>query len=1022
MVQLNALAASSLLFASTLLSHVYADTSSSFRSIPTLPASIDVGVTLTPNINDANAKDAQDVCPGYTANNVKNTTLGLTATLNLAGDACNVYGTDIDTLSLTVEYQANDRLSVNIVPSNVRSSNSTQFIVPSYIVAQPQPDSTSGAQSTSDITFDYGNDPSFWFSVTRKSTGDVLFSTQGNKIVYENQFLEIKSALPNEYNLYGLGEVIHALRLQPGLTRTFWASDSADPVDGNIYGNHPIYIDTRYYSMDSSSPKTPITAGPNVTNPGSSSYTSYSHGVYLRNSHGQEVVLGDTSITWRTIGGSFDFYFYAGPTAKDVIRSYQLSATGLPAFQQYWTLGFHQCRWGYQNWTVLQEVVDNYANAGIPLETIWTDIDYMDQYRDFTNDPVAFPVPAGQAFLSKLQASGRHYVPIVDSAIYVPNPANSSDAYEPFDKGNSSDVFLKNPDGSLYIGAVWPGFTAFPDWFSSNAGQWWSDSLSGWYKNISFSGIWIDMSEGSSFCVGSCGTGQLAKNPVHPPFALPGEPGQVVYTYPEGFSNTNASEASSAVAAASSQAAQATGGPTGPNYTPTVEIGKRNINYPPYVINHDQQGSDLSVHAISPNATHADGTADYEVHNLWGHMILNATYNALLDIFPGKRPFIIGRSTFVGSGKWAGHWGGDNFSLWTYMAFSIPQALSFSIFGIPMFGVDTCGFQGNSDEELCNRWMQLSAFFPFYRNHNDLSSNSQEAYVWSSVAQATRDAMKIRGLLLPYIYTLMYNAHNVGDTVMRALAWEFPSDPSLSEADRQFLLGPAIMVTPVLTPGATSVQGVFPGVGSNETWYDWYSQTAVSATAGQNVTISAPLGHIPVYVRGGYVIPLQQPEMTTDLARQQSYSLLVALSTDGVANGTLYIDDGESVDLSKNKTVSFSVVGGKLTANMLGSFSLNNTLANVTVLGLDAAPSAVYFGKNTISTTSYNSTSKVLSITGLESSTGSGAWSGGSWQLSWNGTAAAATAASAASFVGIGVGNWLYLLGFVLGPLFATLF
>ena len=82
---------------------------------------------------------------------------------------------------------------------------------------------------------------------------------------------------------------------------------------------------------------------------------------------------------------------------------------------------------------------------------------------------------------------------------------------------------------------------------------------------------------------------------------------------------------------------------------------------------------------------------------------------------PNVRPFIIGRSTFAGSGKYAGHWGGDNTSLFLYMFFSIPQALSFSLFGIPMFGVDTCGFNQNSDEELCNRWMQLSAFFPFYR-------------------------------------------------------------------------------------------------------------------------------------------------------------------------------------------------------------------------------------------------------------------------------------------------------------------
>ena len=106
-------------------------------------------------------------------------------------------------------------------------------------------------------------------------------------------------------------------------------------------------------------------------------------------------------------------------------------------------------------------------------------------------------------------------------------------------------------------------------------------------------------------------------------------------------------------------------------------------------------------------------------------------------------------------------------------------------------------FNGNSDEELCNRWMQLSAFFPFYRNHNVLSANSQEAYVWASVAEATKIAMAIRYSLLPYMDTLFYQAHTTGSTVMRALSWEFTTDPTLAAVDNQFLLGPSIMVSHV---------------------------------------------------------------------------------------------------------------------------------------------------------------------------------------------------------------------------------
>jgi Glycosyl hydrolases family 31 len=148
---------------------------------------------------------------------------------------------------------------------------------------------------------------------------------------------------------------------------------------------------------------------------------------------------------------------------------------------------------GYQNWTVLQSVVDTMREFNIPLENIWTDIDYMKEYRDFTNSPESFPVDQGQQFLQKLHAAGQHYIPIVDSAIYIPNPQNETDAYPTYNRGNDSGVFLSNPDGSQYIGAVWPGYTVFPDWHAEHAVDWWSGEMSTWHKDIAYDGIWIDM-------------------------------------------------------------------------------------------------------------------------------------------------------------------------------------------------------------------------------------------------------------------------------------------------------------------------------------------------------------------------------------------------------------------------------------------------------------------------------------------------------------------------------------------------
>ena len=129
-------------------------------------------------------------------------------------------------------------------------------------------------------------------------------------------------------------------------------------------------METRYYEKDLSNGNLTLVTS-NQTN-SSSEYVSYSHGVYNRNVHGQEILLRPSNITWRLLGGSIDLYFYAGPTQPQVTTSFLQSAAGLPAMQQYFTLGFHQCRWGYQNWTQLQEVVDNYAKFNIPLECIWS--------------------------------------------------------------------------------------------------------------------------------------------------------------------------------------------------------------------------------------------------------------------------------------------------------------------------------------------------------------------------------------------------------------------------------------------------------------------------------------------------------------------------------------------------------------------------------------------------------------------------------------------------------------------------
>jgi alpha-glucosidase len=280
--------------------------------------------------------------------------------------------------------------------------------------------------------------------------------------------------------------------------------------------------------------------------------------------------------------------------------------------------------------------------------------------------------------------------------------------------------------------------------------------------------------------------------------------------------------------------------------------------------------------------------------------------------------------------------------------------------------------------------MQLSAFFPFYRNHNTLSALSQEPFRWESVASASRTAMNVRYTLLPYMYTLFHQAHTSGSTVMRALAWEFPNEPQLAGVDTQFLLGPNILVTPVLEPQVDTVKGVFPGMIDGESWYDWYTGERVEAQAGVNTTISAPLGHIPVFVRGGAVLPTQEPGYTTTESRKNPWGLIIALSDKGEASGSLYVDDGESLEPAATLDITFAATQGQLKVGVKGEYKDTNALGNVTILGLTGGVGQVKLNGNTLdaANVNYNSTSSVLKLSGFNDITKGGAWQG-DWTLTW---------------------------------------
>ena len=254
----------------------------------------------------------------------------------------------------------------------------------------------------------------------------------------------------------------------------------------------------------------------------------------------------------------------------------------------------------------------------------------------------------------------------------------------------------------------------------------------------------------------------------------------------------------------------------------------------------------------------ADVTVHAEVHNLYGHQMAQATYQGLQRLRPEERPWVLTRSAFVGTQKWAISWMGDNHSWWEHLDLTIPQLVSMGLSGAPLVGVDIGGFFGNTHAELFERWMEQAVFYPFMRNHSALGTRAQEPWAFGpEVEERVRQHILRRYQLLPYLEELVLQAHQTGQPILRALFYEFPEDAESALHEDQAMFGEAIMIAPITRLGHRQRQVYFPP----GTWYDFWSDEFVEGPAFRSWP--APLGQMPTFLRGGRAIPLDSPRMST---------------------------------------------------------------------------------------------------------------------------------------------------------------
>jgi alpha-glucosidase (family GH31 glycosyl hydrolase) len=396
--------------------------------------------------------------PLYRRLNLRQTSNGLECDLSLQSGH-GPYRDDIKELKLQVFYLTKDILRVRIT-----DKQSKRWEVPENNIKIKTP-------SVSDFNNNYKvevSDP-FAIIITRLSDNEIIFDSTKEQFVYSKYYITIGTSLTTQNpNIYGLGERVHNFRLDPtDKTYVLWNKDAFNVDFKNLYGSHPFHIEKR---------------------------KEKAHGVFLFNSNAMDVTIRPFGMQYRTIGGVIDLFFFMGTTPESVTRQYQ-EVVGKPVMIPYWSLGFHQCRWGYKDIDETKSIVDKYRENRIPLDTMWNDIDYMDKFKLFTFDPVKYPLDRMKSFVNQLHSNGQHYVMIVDPGVKVEK------GYDVYEKGLTEKVYITQPDGvTPTVNKVWPGLTVFPDFTSEKTYQYWEYFLKKFYEDVPYDGLWLDMNEIAGFC------------------------------------------------------------------------------------------------------------------------------------------------------------------------------------------------------------------------------------------------------------------------------------------------------------------------------------------------------------------------------------------------------------------------------------------------------------------------------------------------------------------------------------------
>jgi alpha-D-xyloside xylohydrolase len=298
----------------------------------------------------------------------------------------------------------------------------------------------------------------------------------------------------------------------------------------------------------------------------------------------------------------------------------------------------------------------------------------------------------------------------------------------------------------------------------------------------------------------------------------------------------------------------------------------------------------------------------YEVYNAYPLMHSTGIYQGQRATTDRKRVVILTRSAYAGQQRNSAiTWSGDIRGTWTVFKNQIPAGLNFSLSGIPYWNTDTGGFFGDRQtgngnarnpqfQEFFARWFQFSSFCPMFRVHSSTGTNApgREFYRFDEKTQGImRTYLDLRYRLMPYLYSVAWQVTSNGSTFMRPLVMDFPKDQKTFGIGNQYLFGPAIMVTPVTTAGATTQPVYLPVTASP--WFDFW--TGSSRPGGQSVEAPATVDTLPLFVKPGSIIPMGPFLQFSSEKPADPIELRVYRGADG--KFTLYEDEGDNYDYEK---------------------------------------------------------------------------------------------------------------------------